>query len=134
MKTVKLIMILAVMLLLLSSCDRRGSIVTGTPEYLIYISADPTTITIADSSAISVVVSEDLSNEPVDGVVVRFYAIDFGAIAPVATSSSVNPNGLDQPVYFIPGATVGVARVVGQSISSSGLEVTDSDTVSIIVN
>ena len=133
MKAVKFIVVVSMMILLISSCDRRGSVSTGTPEYEIAISANPLTITINDSSAISVIVSEYVSNEPLGGVLVKFYALDFGSVTPQSLSSSINPTGLDEPVYFYPDS-VGVARVVGQTVSSDGLEVTDSDTVSIVVN
>ena len=133
MKAVKFIVVVSMMILLISSCDRRGSVSTGTPEYEIAISANPLIITINDSSAISVIVSEYVSNEPLGGVLVKFYAIDFGSVTPQSLSSSINPTGLDEPVYFYPTTNVGVARIVGQSISSNGLEVTDSDTVAIQV-
>ena len=135
MKAVKLIIILLIPVLVISSCDSRGKISTGIPEYEIVISAMPTSIALFDSSEISVEVTEYVSNEQLAGVLVKFYAIDFGSVTSEMLTSSVNASGLENPVYFYPEGYIGsgTARIVGQSIGSDG-EYTDSDTVTVEVH
>ena len=126
-------LILSAFLMSSGGCDKRGGVSTGIPEYLVDISAAPLIISQSDSSFISVVVHGYTSNDPIGGVEVEFFTLDFGWVVASAFSSSSNPTGLEIPVYFIPLDTTGSARVIATVSSGPSTAYTDSDTVTITV-
>jgi len=132
------IILIAAALMLYCGCDNRGGPVTGiidpgTDTYLIEAWAEPVTINNGDSSRIAVLVNKVTSNDHIAGVTVQFVALDFGFITnPSTITNDQTIDGLDSPVYFI-ASSGGAARVVAKVLDSLNENVTDTDTVLIVV-
>jgi hypothetical protein len=132
------VILIAAGLMIYCGCDNRGGPMTGitdpgTETYLIEAEAYPVAILIGDSSRIAVLVHEYTSNDHIPGVTVQFVALDFGFITnPTTVTSELTSDGLDSPVYFIADSS-GAARIVAKAFDSLNEIVTDTDTITIVV-